>query len=60
MARPDIDAGHLVPLNIQAWGPDEHLLGMRAVHRAAEPLGPAATWALSLLPELCLARAGGG
>jgi DNA-binding transcriptional LysR family regulator len=56
MARPDIDDGRLVPLSIKAWGPDEHLLGMRAVYRAVEPLGPASEWLLSLLPELCRAR----
>lgn len=59
MALPDIEQGRLVPLAIKAWGPDEHLLGMRAVHRVAEPLGPAAEWVLSLLPELCRARATG-
>jgi DNA-binding transcriptional LysR family regulator len=59
MARPDIDAGLLVPLQVKAWGPDEHLLGMRAVYRRAEPLGPAAAWVLSLLPGLCRARSAG-
>lgn len=52
-ALPDVADGLLVALDVQAWGPDEHLLGMRAVRRAADPMGPAQSWALSLLPELC-------
>jgi len=57
MASADIADGRLVALDIRAWGPDEHLLGMRVVSRTAEPLGPAASWAMSLLPELCAAYA---
>ena len=57
LVREDLDSGALVPLKIAAWGPDEHLLGMRAISLASKPLGPASTWVLSFLPELCRARA---
>ncbi|MEM6290599.1 MAG: LysR family transcriptional regulator [Myxococcota bacterium] len=48
-----VDRGALVPLDIAAWGPDQHRLALSVVHRREQGLGPASQWALRTLQSLC-------
>ena len=49
-ARPDLEAGRLRRIDIEGWRPPEKVV-MLAIHRTAEPPGPAASWLLDLLRE---------
>lgn len=49
----DLRQGTLVQLDLEGWGPDEHLLSLAAVHRRDRPPGPVGRWILDLLPSLC-------
>lgn len=51
--RDDLERGTLVRLRVDAWGDHAHDLGLSAIHRREEGLGPVATWALETLRSLC-------
>jgi DNA-binding transcriptional LysR family regulator len=58
LVRADLAAGRLERLSIAAWGEDQHLLALAAVHKSELSLGPAARWILDALPRLCAAAIG--
>lgn len=49
----DLRDGRLVRLQLEGWGPDEHLLSLAAVHRRDRQPGPINRWILDVLPSLC-------
>lgn len=53
VVRDDLAQGRLVKLRLEAWGEDEHLLSLAAVHTPEQALGPATRWLLEAMPELC-------
>jgi DNA-binding transcriptional LysR family regulator len=57
-ARGDLARGRLVRIRPTAWGDDEHLLSLSAIHRADFGAGPAGRWMLGRLVELCVREVG--
>ncbi len=53
VVRGDLAAERLVKLSLAAWGEDEHLLSLAAVHLPELALGPATRWLLDAMPGLC-------
>jgi DNA-binding transcriptional LysR family regulator len=53
MVNDDLSAGRLVRLRPAAWAEDEWLLSLSVVHRPELAHGPATTWLLQRLSELC-------
>jgi DNA-binding transcriptional LysR family regulator len=52
--REDLAEGRLVRIQPAAWGEDEWLLSLSAVHRPDFSKGPATRWLLLRMAELCL------
>ncbi|AKF05504.1 LysR family transcriptional regulator [Sandaracinus amylolyticus] len=53
VAAEDLERGTLVRVRPEAWGDTDHQLALAAVHRQDTPLGPAATWLIERLGQLC-------
>jgi DNA-binding transcriptional LysR family regulator len=53
VARQDLRSGHLVAIQPDVWGKDEHKLYLSAIYRSDTQLGPAHRWLLQELGTLC-------
>lgn len=54
LVRADLASGRLVRLQPQGWAEDEHALYLSAIFRPDTTFGPAHTWVLQQLADLCL------
>lgn len=52
LVRADLEKGDLVRIRPDAW-PDEEILTLSVVQRPDAPLGPAASWTIGRMRELC-------
>ncbi len=56
LVRDDLRTKKLVSIRPEAWGEDEHVLHLSAVHRSDTTFGPAHRWVLEQLEQLCAAE----
>ncbi|HEX5657639.1 MAG TPA: LysR family transcriptional regulator [Polyangiales bacterium] len=56
LVRDDLRTKKLVAIRPEAWGEDEHVLHLSAVHRRDTTFGPAHRWVLEQLEQLCAAE----
>jgi DNA-binding transcriptional LysR family regulator len=56
MAEEDLQAGRLVRLRPEAWDEDGIALGLAIVHRPGLAMGPATSWLMTRMKELCELR----
>jgi DNA-binding transcriptional LysR family regulator len=56
LVREDLRTKKLIAIRPEAWGEDEHILHLSAVHRSDATFGPAHRWVLEQLEQLCAAE----